>query len=76
MVIISMEFIIALPSSKDFNSIFVVVDRLTKMAYFVPCNKTIRDEETAKLFVDNVHKYHGFPDDIIFDRGTQFTSKF
>ena len=46
------------------------------MAHFVPCNKTVTDEETARLFIDNVYKYHGFPDDIISDRGTQFTSKF
>ena len=69
---ISMDFIVDLPPSKGFDSIFVVVDRLTKMAHFVPCNKTV----TARLFIDNVYKYHGLPDDIISDRGTQFTSKF
>ena len=42
----------------------------------MPCNKTITGEETAKLFIENVYKYHGLPDDIISDRGTQFTSKF
>ena len=44
---ISMDFIVDLPPSKGFDSIFVVVDRLTKMAYFVPCNKTVTGEETA-----------------------------
>ena len=73
---ISMDFIVDLPPSKGFDSIFVVVDRLTKMAHFVPYNKTVTGEETARLFIDNVYKYHGLPDDIIFDRGTQFTSKF
>ena len=73
---ISMDFIVDLPLSKTFDSIFVVVDRLTKMAHFIPCHKTVTGEETAKLFVDNVYKIHGFPDDIISDRGTQFTSKF
>ena len=63
-------------TSKGFDSIFVVVDRLTKMAHFVPCNKTVTGEETVRLFIDNVYKYHGLPDDIISDRGTQFTSKF
>ena len=65
-----------LPPSKGFDFIFVVVDRLKKMAHFVPCNKIVTSEETARLFIDNVFKYHGLPDDIIFDRGTQFTSKF
>jgi len=65
-----------LPKSKSFDSVFVVVDRLTKMAHFVPCNKTITGKAMARLFLENVYKYHGLPNDIIFDRGTQFTSKF
>ena len=73
---ISMDFITDLPDSKSFDTIMVVVDRLTKMAHFVPCNKTITGEETAKLFIDNIYKYHGFPEDIISDRGSQFVSKF
>ena len=73
---ISMDFIVDLPPSKGFDSIFVVVDQLTKMAHFVPCNKTVTGKETARLFIDNVYKYHGLSDDIISDRGTQFTSKF
>lgn len=73
---ISMDFIVDLPPSAGFDSIFVVVDRLTKMAHFVPCNKTVTGEETAKLFLDNIYRHHGLPDDIISDRGTQFTSNF
>jgi hypothetical protein len=67
---ISMDFIIDLPSSKAFDSIFVVVDRLTKMAHFMPWNKIVTSEETARLFMDNIYKYHGLPDDIISDRGS------
>ena len=48
---ISMDFIVDLPPSKGLDSIFVVVDRLTKMAHFVPCNKTMTAEETARLFM-------------------------
>jgi hypothetical protein len=73
---ISMDFIVDLPKSKSFDSVFVVVDRLTKMAHFVPCNKTITGKETARLFLENVYKYHGLLDDIVSDCGTQFTSKF
>jgi IS30 family transposase len=73
---ISMDFIIDLSNSKDFNSIFVMVDRLTKMAHFIPCNKRVASEETTRLFMDNIYKYHGLPNDIISDRGLQFTSKF
>jgi IS30 family transposase len=71
-----MDFIIDLPSSKAFDSIFVVVDRLTKIAYFMPYNKTVTSEETARLFMDNIYKYHDLSDDIISDRGSLFTSKF
>jgi hypothetical protein len=62
-----MDFITYLPSSKDFDSIFVVVDRLIKM---------VTGEKTARFFMDNIYKYHDFLDNIISDRGLQFTSKF
>ena len=65
-----------LSPSNSFDNIFVVVDRLTKMAHFIPCKKTSSSEDTARLFLDNVYRYHGLPDDIMSDRGTQFVSKF
>jgi hypothetical protein len=65
-----MDFILDLPNSKDFDSIFVVVDPLTKMAHFMPHNKTVTCEEIARLFMDNIYKYHGLHDDIISDRGS------
>ena len=49
---------------------------ITKMVYFKPCNKTVTSEEIIRLFMDNIYKYHGLPNDIIFDCGSQFTSKF
>jgi hypothetical protein len=73
---VSMDFIIDLPSSRNFDVIFVIVDRLTKMAYFVLYKKTITGEETVRLFVDNVYRYCGLPNDIILDQGPQFVSKF
>jgi hypothetical protein len=71
-----MDFITDLPSSKNFDAIFVIIDPLTKMAHFVPCTKTITREKTARFFVDNVYWYRGLPDDIILNRGPQFISKF
>jgi hypothetical protein len=73
---ISMDFITNLPSSRNFDVIFVIIDQLTKMALFVPYKKTITKEETARFFVDNVYRYRGLPDDIISNRGPQFVSKF
>jgi hypothetical protein len=52
------------------------MDYLMKMAHFIPCNKSITSKKTAKLFIDHVFHYHGFPKDIVFDRGPQFASKF
>ena len=46
------------------------------MAHFIPCTKTITGEEVAKLFLDNIYCIHGLPNDIVSERGTQFTSNF
>lgn len=73
---ISMDFITDLPISGSYNSIFVIVDRFTKMVHFIPCTKSITGEETTKLFLDNIYLYHGLSKDIISDRGTQFVSRF
>ncbi|GGV51938.1 hypothetical protein GCM10010495_81710 [Kitasatospora herbaricolor] len=71
-----MNFITDLPSSRSYDSIFLIVDRFTKMAHFGLCTKSITDEKTAKLFIDNIYRYHGLPKDIISDKGTQFMSRF
>ena len=67
---ISMDFITDLPPSNSFDNIFVVVDRLTKMAHLVLCKKISSSEDTSRFFLDNVYCYHGLPDDIISDQGT------
>ena len=71
-----MDFIVELPESKGQNAILVCVDRLTKMAHFCPTTTNITAEGTADLFLNYVFKHHGLPDDVITDRGPQFTSKF
>jgi transposase InsO family protein len=73
---ISMDFITDLPLSNGFDSILVVVDRFTKMAHFIACNKAILAKETADHILQQVIKLHGLPKDIISDRGPQFASKF
>ena len=71
-----MDFIIDLLLVNGKDSIFVVVNQLTKMAHFIPCTKTIIGEETTKLFLDNIYRIHRLPNDIVTDNGTQFTSNF
>ncbi len=53
-----------------------MVDRFTKMPHFISCNKSITNEKIAKLFLDHVFHYHGFHEDIIYNYGPQFASKF
>jgi transposase InsO family protein len=73
---IAMDFITNLPTVKAKNSILVMVDRLTKMAHFTPCSKSITVEETAQLILDGIVRLHGLPEEIVSDRGPQFASKF
>lgn len=74
---ISMDLIEFLPkTANEYNSILVVVDRLTKMAVFIPTNTKMTAEDLARLFVTHVFSKHGVPDDIVSDRGSEFTSKF
>jgi hypothetical protein len=73
---ISTDFIVELPPSKGFTAIAVWVCRLTKMAHFVPCSTSVTAEDTAKIFIHQVYRLHGLPEDIVSDRGTQFVSRF
>ena len=73
---VSMDFIINLPPSNSFDCICVIIDQFSKMAHFVPCKKTITSADTAKLFIDNIYRYHGLPNDIVSNQGSQFVSKF
>jgi len=71
---ISADFITKLPIAQGYNSILVVVDRLTKMVYFIPTIEKMLAEGLARLFRDNVWKLHGLPESIVLDRGLQFAA--
>jgi len=71
---ISADFIMKLPLAQGYNSILVVVDRLTKMVHFIPTTEKTSAEGLARLFRDNVWKLHGLPKSIISDRGPQFAA--
>ena len=71
-----MDFITGLPTSDGFNAIWVVVDRLSKMAHYIPCKTDLDAEGLARLFIDNIFRLHGLPTSIVSDRGSVFTSKF
>jgi len=65
------DFITKLPLVQGYNSILVVVDRLTKMVHFIPTTEKTSAEGLARLFRDNVWKLHGLLESIILDRGPQ-----
>lgn len=74
---ISVDFVIGLPTSTEGNdSIAVIVDRLTKMVKFLPCQKTITAESFARLFFARVFDIHGMPLSIVSDRDSKFVSQF
>jgi len=70
---IAMDFIMDLPKSERYNTILVVIDRLTKMSHFIPCSKDLDARQFAYLFMKEIVRLHGLPQDIISDRGTLFT---
>ena len=72
-----MDFVVGLPwTQKGYDSIWVVVDRLTKSAHFIPVKTTYSIAQYAQLYIDDIVSLHGVPVSIISDRGSQFTSKF
>ena len=74
---ITMDFITPLPRTKKGHSaLYVVVDRLSKLAHFIPTHHDIDAPRTAQLYIQYVYRYHGLPDIIISDRDSIFVSKF
>nr|ABA97341.1 retrotransposon protein, putative, Ty3-gypsy subclass [Oryza sativa Japonica Group] len=74
---IGMDFITSLPrTSSGHDSIWVIVDRLTKVAHFIPVKTTYSGSRLAELYMARIVCLHGVPKKIVSDRGSQFTSNF
>ena len=74
---IGMDFIVGLPKTKEgYDSIWVIVDRLTKVAHFIPVKTTYTGDRLAELYMSRIVSLHGVPKKIVSDRGSQFTSRF
>ena len=74
---INIDFVIGLHrTQKSYDSIWVVVDRLTKSALFISVKSTYSAEDFARIFIDEIVCRHGILLSIILDQGTQFTSRF
>lgn len=65
--VVSLDFIEGMPVSDRYNSILVVVDKLTKYAHFIPLHHPYTATQIAKLYLDNIYKLHGLPQTMISD---------
>ena len=74
---ILMDFMIRLQkTTKRHGTIWVIIDRLTKLAHFIPINITFSLEQLVALYVREIIQLHGVPRPIISDRDSRFTSTF
>ena len=74
---INMDFVVGLPrTQKQYDSIWVVVDRFTKSAHLIPVESTYSVEDYAKIFIDGIMCRHGNSLSIISNWGAQFTYRF
>ena len=72
-----MDFVMGLPRSRRLHdSVWVIVDRMSKSAHFLPVHTFYLAKDYAKLYIRKLVRLHGVPLSIISDRGTQFTSHF
>jgi hypothetical protein len=74
---IGMHFIVGLPCTQSgHDSIWVIVDRLTKVAHFIPVKTSYTGAKLAELCMARIVCLHGVPKRIVSNRGLHFTSKF
>jgi hypothetical protein len=73
---ISMDFIVGLPlTARKYNSIWVIVDRLTKFAHFIPVNTNYNVQNYVEIYVVHVLCLHRVPKTIVSNRGSQFVAR-
>ncbi|GJT93449.1 reverse transcriptase domain-containing protein [Tanacetum coccineum] len=74
---ITMDFVTKLPkTSSGYDTIWVIIDRLTKSAHFIPTRATNSIETLKRLYIKEIVSQHGVPISIISDRDSHFTSRF
>ncbi|GJY24216.1 putative reverse transcriptase domain-containing protein [Tanacetum coccineum] len=74
---IAMDFVTKLPrTSSGHDTIWVIVDQLTKSAYFLPMREDYKMERLVRIYLNEIVARHGVPISIISDRDSRFTSRF
>jgi transposase InsO family protein len=73
---VTMDFITELPESNGYDSILVIVDKLTKYVNLIPTTTRINEKGTAELFFDHIVTHYGLPKQIISDRDSRWTGSF
>jgi transposase InsO family protein len=74
---IAIDFIVGLPRTQSgYDSIWVILDQLTKVTHFIPIKTTYSRPQLAELYILRIVCLHGVRKKIVSDRGMQFTSRF
>ena len=74
---VTMDFVSGLPkSSEGYDFIWVIVDRMTKSAHFLPIKTTYLVRKLARLYLKEIVRLHGVPVSIVSDRDARLTSMF
>ncbi len=74
---IIMDFMMGLPrTQKNYDAVWVIVDKLTKFTQFLPVRMDYSLDRLAKLYLDEMVRLHGVPVSIVSDRDPRFTSRF
>ena len=72
-----MDFVVGLPRTQaSFDAIWVIVDRLTKSAHFLPVRTKFSLDRLSELYINEIIRLHGVPVSIVLDRDPRFTSRF
>jgi hypothetical protein len=72
-----MDFIVGLPRTQaGYDSIWVTMDRLTKVSHFIPVKTTYSGAKLVEIYMSRIMCLHGVSKKIMSDRGSQFASKF
>lgn len=71
-----MDIVERLPQSKEYNSLMVMADRLSKYGHFIPLSHPYKTKKIAKIFITKIVRLHGFPRSTMSDRDKIFVSSF